>query len=174
MDTLMGADRIYSFPVHYWEIKDGDTINLLLDLGFDTTHWVSSRLMGLDAPETRYLYQRATGTLVKNVALKWLLEAEAKHSLLQRSDPDGWPKRYPEWDKPFESRSRLRYNSTQTEKDKYGRSLGIIIDPDHDISLNRYLLNQGIARPYDGGRKGVWTEKELNGINARCKAILTS
>lgn len=176
----------YEYSIHYWEVEDGDTVNLLLDLGFETTHWVSSRLMGLDAPETRYLRQRSTGTLVKDVVLKWLLEAEGidylnrleYHDPVEYHDPDKEPKiwvppnRYPVWNEPFESKSELRYISSQKEKDKYGRSLGVIKNPNNDTSLNGYLLNQKIVRPYDGKRKGIWTEQELCNISSLCKAIL--
>ncbi len=60
-----------------------------------------------------------------------------------------------------------------TNRDKFaGRFDGIVWDKDEKLTLNQYLLEQGLARAYAGGKKPRWYVKELKAIEAKAKAIL--
>ena len=48
------------------------------------------------------------------------------------------------------------------EWDKYGRVLGDLHS--ETDSWSRLLLAEGLARPYDGGRRAAWSQKELDAI----------
>ena len=50
--------------------------------------------------------------------------------------------------------------------DKYGRCLGDVLLPGLDQSLSAYLLEQGLARPYDGEARAAFSEAELERISA--------
>lgn len=54
--------------------------------------------------------------------------------------------------------------------DKYGRALGYFTDREND-SLPDFLLDHGLARPYDGGKREEWTAQELWDIEERCSMI---
>ena len=105
-------------------VVDGDTIDILIDLGFDLTKKERVRLAGIDTPESRTkdLEEKAMGL-------------EAKEFLTRRLT-DGMT-------------SGLR---VKTEKDgKYGRMLGSIYCGDENI--NTEMVYRGYAWKYDGGTK---------------------
>jgi len=112
-------------------VVDGDTIDALIDVGFDI--WIKKRIrfQGIDAWEsrTRNLEEKAKG-----------LEAKARLiELLEKvSDKPGY----------FRIRS--------FGLGKYGRLLGEIFIMDKDgnqISINNKLIEEGHAYVYDGGKK---------------------
>ena len=105
-------------------VVDGDTIDIIIDLGFDLTKKERVRLAGIDAPEsrTRDLEEKQMG-----------LEAKA---FLTRRLADGEP-------------SGLK---VKTEKEgKYGRMLGWIYIG--QTNLNEEMVYRGYAWDYDGGKK---------------------
>ena len=105
-------------------VVDGDTIDILIDLGFDLTKKERVRLAGIDTPESRTkdLEEKAMGL-------------EAKEFLTRRLT-DGMT-------------SGLR---VKTEKDgKYGRMLGSIYCG--DTNINTEMVYRGYAWKYDGGTK---------------------
>jgi len=105
-------------------IVDGDTIDIVIDLGFSLTKKERVRLAGIDTPEcrTRDLDEKQMG-----------LEAKA---FLTRRLADGEP-------------SGLK---VQTKKDgKYGRMLGTIFVGRQNI--NEEMVDRGFAWKYDGGTK---------------------
>ena len=105
-------------------VVDGDTIDILIDLGFDLTKKERVRLAGIDTPESRTkdLEEKAMG-----------LEAK---EFLTRLLTDGMT-------------SGLR---VKTEKDgKYGRMLGSIYCG--DTNINTEMIYRGYAWEYDGGTK---------------------
>ena len=106
------------------KVVDGDTVDMVIDLGFSLTKKERVRLAGIDAPEsrTRDLEEKQMG-----------LEAKA---FLTRRLADGEP-------------SGLR---VKTEKDgKYGRMLGWIYIG--QTNLNEEMVYRGYAWEYDGGKK---------------------
>ena len=105
-------------------IVDGDTVDIVIDLGFSLTKKERVRLAGIDTPEcrTRDLEEKQMG-----------LEAKA---FLTRRLADGEP-------------SGLK---VKTEKDgKYGRMLGTIFVGSQNI--NEEMVYRGFAWEYDGGTK---------------------
>jgi micrococcal nuclease len=106
------------------KIVDGDTIDIVIDLGFSLSKKERVRLAGIDSPESRTkdLEEKAMGI-------------EAKEFLARRLK-DGEP-------------SNL---FVKTEKDgKYGRMLGWIFIG--KTNLNEEMIYRGYAWKYDGGKK---------------------
>ena len=116
-------------------VVDGDTIDALIDVGFDI--WLKKRIRfhGMDAWEsrTRDLAEKAKGL-------------EAKARLIELLDKVS--------DKPGYFRIR------SFGLGKYGRLLGEIFIMDKDgnqISINEQMISEGHAYVYDGGKKKVFT-----------------
>ena len=67
---------MYTYKISPLKIVDGDTVDALVDLGFDTWKKVRIRMMGMNAPEsrTRDLEEKAKGIAAK-VRLEELLES---------------------------------------------------------------------------------------------------
>ena len=115
-------------------VIDGDTIDALIDVGFDI--WLKKRVrfMGIDAWEsrTRNLEEKAKGL-------------EAKARLIELLDKVSSKPGY----------FRIRSHGLG----KYGRLLGEIFIMDKDdnqISINEKLIEEGHAYVYDGGKKKVF------------------
>ena len=122
-------------------VVDGDTVDILIDLGFDLIKKERVRLAGIDAPEsrTRDLEEKKLGL-------------ETKEFLIKRLQ-GGLPS--------------LR---VKTEKDgKYGRMLGWIYctTDDGEVNINMELVDKGYAWFYDGGtkRKDLDELRSKRGIN---------
>lgn len=109
------------------EVVDGDTIDVVIDLGFDVSFTSRVRLAGIDTPEsrTRDLKEKALG-LESKEWLKHQLEG-ATDIVIQTEKPDS--------------------------AEKYGRILGWLFINDEDDSLNEQMINKGYAWEYDGGTK---------------------
>jgi len=108
------------------KIVDGDTIDIIIDLGFSLTKKERVRLAGIDTPETR----------TKNLEEK-KLGIDAKEFVTRRLS-DGEP-------------SGLR---VKTEKDgKYGRMLGWIFIG--QTNFNEEMIYRGYAWKYKGGSKNM-------------------
>ena len=106
------------------KVVDGDTIDIIIDLGFDLTKKERVRLAGIDTPESR------TRDLEEK---KFGLEAK---TFLERRLKDG-----------FGSGLKVK-----TEKDgKYGRMLGWVICC--KTNINEEMVYRGYAWEYDGGSK---------------------
>ena len=116
-------------------VVDGDTIDALIDVGFDI--WIKKRIRysGIDTWEsrTRDLAEKAKG-----------LEAKARNKelLMEVSSKSGY--------------FRLKYYGVG----KYGRVLGEIFIEDKDgnqLNINKTLISEGHAYKYEGGKKKVFT-----------------
>ena len=116
-------------------VVDGDTIDALIDVGFDI--WIKKRIRysGIDTWEsrTRDLAEKAKG-----------LEAKARNKelLMEISSKSGY--------------FRLKSHGVG----KYGRVLGELFVMDIDgkqWNINETLIAEGHAYVYDGGKKKVFT-----------------
>ena len=116
-------------------VVDGDTIDALIDVGFDI--WIKKRIRysGIDTWEsrTRDLEEKAKG-----------LEAKARNKelLMEISSKSGY--------------FRLKSYGVG----KYGRVLGEIFIEDKDgkqYNINQTLISEGHAYVYEGGKKKVFT-----------------
>ena len=110
---------------------DGDTIDVLIDLGFDLYKKERVRIAGVDTPEkrTRDLEEKALGL----DATYWM-----KDKLTETIKGD----------EELIIRTELKGGTG-----KYGRLLGWLYVGEGDISLNEQMITEGYAWAYDGGTK---------------------
>jgi micrococcal nuclease len=115
------------------KVLDGDTIDVLIDLGFDLYKKERVRIAGVDTPEkrTRNLEEKALGIDATN----WL-----KHKLEGAISGDD----------DLVIRTELVGGVG-----KYGRLLGWLYIGDESVSLNEEMITEGYAHPYDGGTKDM-------------------
>ena len=113
------------------KVVDGDTIDVVIDLGFDIYKHERVRIAGIDTPEkrTRDLEEKALGIDATNW-MKGTLEdtINGEHELTIRTELQGGV-------------------------GKYGRLLGWLYVGDDDVSLNEKMIEEGYAWAYDGGTK---------------------
>tara|TARA_R100000458_G_C8010529_1_gene74761 strand:- start:47 stop:472 length:426 start_codon:yes stop_codon:yes gene_type:complete len=126
---------MYEYNCTVTRIVDGDTIDVILDLGFSVLHKCRVRLYGIDTPEsrTRNKDEKARGKL----AAKFLEDSinNGKQVIL---------------------RSKLK-----DSKGKYGRVLGeVIVD---DININELMVKRYLAVKYYGqSKQDIEAEHLLN------------
>ena len=106
------------------KVVDGDTIDVVIDLGFDLSKKERVRLAGIDTPEsrTRDLDEKKLGLEAKEYLSTNLSNA---NQLMISTEKDG----------------------------KYGRMLGTIYINDDIVSMNQQMIDKGYAWEYDGGTK---------------------
>ena len=124
----------YNFRVtEIKKVVDGDTIDVVIDLGFDIYKHERVRVAGIDTPEkrTRDLEEKALGIDATNW-MKGTLEDTIKG------------------DDELTIRTELKGGVG-----KYGRLLGWLYVGDSDISLNEQMITEGYAHAYDGGTKNM-------------------
>ena len=109
------------------KVIDGDTIDVVIDLGFSIMYKSRVRLAGIDTPESRTTdkYEKALGLEAK----KYLADRikEAKNIVIRTEKMDS--------------------------SEKYGRILGWIYVDDNTVSLNDMMINDGYAWGYLGDTK---------------------
>jgi micrococcal nuclease len=119
---------MYEYYVRKVEnVVDGDTIDVLIDLGFDILFQSRVRLAGIDTPESRTkdLKEKALGLESKEYLKKALKDAK---SVVIKTE---------------------KMNSTE----KFGRILGWIYVNGDTVSLNDMMINDGYAWGYLGDTK---------------------
>jgi len=115
---------MYDYQCKIVRVVDGDTIDVDIDLGFDTWRCGERiRLYGVDTPEcrTRDADEKAAGFLAKEFVEDTLHVGET-------------------------------YTLTTKEKGKFGRYLGVIMLSDK-TSINAALVKEHLAVPYHGQSK---------------------
>ena len=113
------------------KVLDGDTIDVVIDLGFDLAKTERVRIAGVDTPEkrTRDLEEKALGLDATNWLKDKLTQTiKGEDELVVRTELVGGV-------------------------GKYGRLLGWLYVGDSDVSLNEQMIEEGYAWPYDGGTK---------------------
>jgi micrococcal nuclease len=119
---------MYEYYVRKVEnVVDGDTIDVLIDLGFDILFQSRVRLAGIDTPESRTkdLKEKALGLESKEYLKKALKDAK---SVVIKTE---------------------KMNSSE----KYGRILGWVYINGDTVSLNDMMINDGYAWGYLGDTK---------------------
>ena len=113
--------HMYEYKAKLLRVIDGDTIDCVIDLGFDVRLKERVRLKGIDTPEvrTRDLEEKAKGLAAKERVQK-----------------------------AFQYSNDFTIITELDKKGKYGRILGTIMLPDRKISLNQMLLDEGHAEVY--------------------------
>ena len=122
----------YNFRVtEIVKVVDGDTIDVIIDLGFDLYKKERVRVAGVDTPEkrTRNLEEKELGIDATNW-LKDQLESaiDGEDDLVIRTEIDGG-------------------------FGKYGRLLGWLYIGEDTESINERMIVEGYAWSYDGGTK---------------------
>lgn len=109
------------------KVVDGDTIDVVIDLGFDISFTSRVRLAGIDTPESRTTDAREK-----------ILGVEVKEYLK----------------KALEGATDIVIRTEKVDSsEKYGRILGWLFVNKQTGSLNMELVNKGFAWSYDGGTK---------------------
>ena len=108
-------------------VVDGDTIDIIIDLGFDVLISSRMRLAGIDAPESR------TSDKVEKA-----LGLEAKEYLK----------------KSFKNAKDIVIKTEKIDStEKYGRILGWVYINGDSVSINDHMVNNGYAWKYLGDKK---------------------
>ena len=122
----------YNFRVtEVARVIDGDTIDVVIDLGFDLYKKERVRIAGVDTPEkrTRDLEEKKLGIDATNWLKDQLDSAiSGEDDLVIRTELDGG-------------------------SGKYGRLLGWLYIGDETVSINEKMIAEGYAWEYDGGTK---------------------
>ena len=124
----------YNFRVtEITKVLDGDTIDVIIDLGFDLSKKERVRVAGVDTPEkrTRNLEEKALGIDATN----WLKE-KLEGAILGDDD-------------------LIIRTELVGGMGKYGRLLGWLYIGDSSVSLNEQMITEGYAHAYDGGTKDM-------------------
>ena len=108
-------------------VVDGDTIDVIIDLGFDILFASRVRLAGIDTPESRTIdkAEKALGLEAKEYLKKALKDAKAVVIKTEKMD----------------------------SSEKYGRILGWVYVDGNTVSLNDMMINDGYAWGYLGDTK---------------------
>ena len=114
---------MYEYNCKVKRVVDGDTVDVLIDLGVDIAYASRVRLYGIDTPEsrTRDKDEKARGFISKDFLKSWL----DKGSVVIRTRKD--------------------------KKGKFGRILGeMVVD---DININELMIEEHHAVKYHGQSK---------------------
>jgi len=128
----------YIYRAKLDRVVDGDTVDALIDLGFDTHVKKRIRFMGLDTWEcrTRDLEEKKKGLAAKARTKELLTEVSNK--------PDYF---------------RIKSHGVG----KYGRVLGELFikdNEDNEININETLIEEGHAYSYHGEKKKVYKNEK--------------
>lgn len=111
---------MYTYHANVDRVIDGDTIDLVIDLGFKITTFQRIRLRGINTPET-YNVKKESEEYKKGMA--------AKNFVVKRLEENSFKV------------------IVETDKDvgKFGRYIGVIRLADNTVSLNDELVEKGFA-----------------------------
>lgn len=114
---------MYEYEIKIQKVIDGDTIDVLFDVGFSMFREERIRLAGIDTPETasKDKREKSMGGEAKVFVAEWL-------------------------------RAQKSLKAKTTKDDKYGRILADIYG-DNGSCLNEEIVAKGYAWKYDGGTK---------------------
>lgn len=122
----------YVYVLQSFEVHDADTVNAVLDLGFDLTFKTSVRVNGIDAPELNTQAGKKVTEIVK-LAMQTLRDRKAPIFVVSQ-----------DWDK---------YG---------GRIVGDILFGENHASLAVRLLSLKLVQPFTGKvKKAAWTQAQL-------------
>ena len=131
------------------KIVDGDTVDVVIDLGFDVATRQRVRLLGIDTPEsrTRDLEEKKFGLLSKKKLKQWCLKAV-------ESEKD-------------DIELEIRCEEADS-RGKFGRVLAEIwvTEDGRATNVNKWLCDEGYAVPYVGQNK---TDVEALHLQNRAK-----
>lgn len=110
---------MYEYKAEIVRVVDGDTVDLIVDLGFGMRMQERFRLYGINAPEsrTRDLAEKRLG----KIATSYLISR-------------------------IGSTTDLRIRTFKDSKGKFGRYLCVLMDD--DININEEMVSRGFAEEY--------------------------
>lgn len=75
---------MYTYKAKVEKVVDGDTLDLLVDLGFHIHHNIRVRLLGVDCPETRKAseFEKSKGLLAKEYTKSYVDECMEKYGYI--------------------------------------------------------------------------------------------
>ena len=123
--------NVYYYNAEIKKVIDGDTFDILIDLGFDTFRKGRVRLYGVNTPEsrTKNLEEKQKGLAAKEFTDRWLTNAGNK----------------------------VQVETILDKNEKYGRILARIWNSD-GACLNTDIVAAGLAREYYGVGDKTWNE----------------
>jgi micrococcal nuclease len=113
----------YQYKAEVRRVVDGDTFDILIDLGFDTYRHGRVRLYGINTPESR----------TKNLE-------EKKMGLAAKEFTDQWIKK---------ANGKVKIETILDKNEKYGRILARVWNEAGEC-LNTEIVNAGLAKEYFG------------------------
>jgi len=120
------SDRFF-YAAKVLHVVDGDTVDLMIDLGFNIHHEIRVRLYGVDTPESR----------TTNVA-------EKAAGLKSKAFVTAWTANNP----------NVFIQTMKDKNEKYGRILAnMYADEAKTECLNTRLVTEGFAKAYFGDKK---------------------
>ena len=122
----MALER-FCYSASLLKVVDGDTVDLMVDLGFDVHHRIRVRLYGVNTPESRTTnaLEKAAGLKAKQFAHDWM-----------------------------EQNPVVVIQTLKDKNEKYGRILANIYSDDNKTKcLNEELIAGGFAKAYFGEKK---------------------
>ena len=119
-------DNLYHYRATVVRVVDGDTVDVMLDLGFNVSLKERVRLYGINAPEsrTRDKAEKVKGLAAKDFVVEWTEDHADDIFIVTRIDKRG----------------------------KYGRILGTIMNESGE-NLNELMIKEGHAVEYFGGKR---------------------
>jgi len=117
----------YFYRAQISRVVDGDTVDLLVDLGFNVFHKIRVRLYGVNTPESRTkdLEEKALGLAAKDYVEDW-----------------------------FDGHAGVFIRTLKDSGGKYGRILAYVYaDEDMTVCLNDQIIDSGHGVPYFGGKR---------------------
>ena len=127
-------------------VIDGDTIEVIIDLGFGVYKNETIRLLGVDTPElnSQIPLEVEAAKIAKNRLSELLLDRDI-----------------------FISTDKLH-------KDKYYRyGAFIYLEKNSEISVNDMIIRSGLGRYYNGGTRLPWEQTTIQKIVNEAPSILT-
>jgi len=116
---------MYEYKCEVTRVVDGDTIDVILDLGFNIFHKCRVRLYGIDTPESR---TRDKDEKARGLLAKYFLENSINHG------------------KIVVLRTKMK-----DSRGKFGRILAsVIVDK---ININKLMVDNYLAAEYSGQNK---------------------
>jgi len=119
-------DNLYHYRAAVVRVVDGDTVDVMLELGFNVSLKERVRLYGINAPEsrTRDKSEKVKGLAAKDFVVEWTEDHADEIVIVTRIDKRG----------------------------KYGRVLGTIMTESGE-NLNELMIKEGHAVEYFGGKR---------------------
>lgn len=124
--------ELFFYKAEVKKVLDGDTVDLLIDVGFNMHYAGRVRLYGVNTPESRTSNpeEKLAGLAAKEFVENWI-----------------------------EENNHIVYIKTIKDKnEKYGRLLAEIYNQDKTKCLNVEMINAGLARSYYGVGNKTWDE----------------